>query len=360
MTATGACGRADLVRALASGDADTVAAVAELLGFMRRHGAAVEVPTGRIDIAAHAPEITAGDESPAKEFSKPLIEVPFWVTERFEVVTETELQETPVEDVDVTWDTRPTQTPPIRLLAPWRELQPHLRKEATELRETKEVDIPAIVRRLSEGALLDRVPRERRRRWGPRLQIILDRSDRLVPYWADQDLVAGALARLVPEHTLELALFWEDLREPRLAGEGQTLGPYRLPPPGSLILVLGDLGCLAADDPLAARPWRDLGRRLAEGGCRAVALIPGPSSRFDRTLAQHWQMIPWGRSRGPAIADPVQLRRRAERLLRLVSPAVRIEPGFLRAVRLLLPPEEADAATEADAWQHPAVTSKSL
>jgi formylglycine-generating enzyme required for sulfatase activity len=42
-------------------------------------------------------------------------------------------------------------------------------------------------------------------------------------------------------------------------------------------------------------------------------------------------------------------------LLRLVSPAVRIEPGLLRAVRLLLPAAQADAGTELDAWQHPAV-----
>jgi formylglycine-generating enzyme required for sulfatase activity len=89
-------------------------------------------------------------------------------------------------------------------------------------------------------------------------------------------------------------------------------------------------------------------------------MIPAPSPRFPGGLGQHWQMISWGRFRGPAVADPLQLRRRAERLLRLVSPAVRIEPGFLRAVRLLLPPEEADAATEADVWQHPAVTSTSI
>ena len=41
--------------------------------------------------------------------------------------------------------------------------------------------------------------------------------------------------------------------------------------------------------------------------------------------------------------------------MRLVSPAVRVEPGLLRAVRRLLPRDRADAGTEADVWNDPAV-----
>jgi hypothetical protein len=42
-------------------------------------------------------------------------------------------------------------------------------------------------------------------------------------------------------------------------------------------------------------------------------------------------------------------------LLTLLAFASRIEPGLLRAVRRLLPVQEADAGTEADAWAHPDV-----
>lgn len=37
-----------------------------------------------------------------------------------------------------------------------------------------------------EGALLTELPRKRHRRWGPSLQLIEDRSARLIPYRLDQ------------------------------------------------------------------------------------------------------------------------------------------------------------------------------
>jgi hypothetical protein len=246
MKTTGACGRADLVRALAAGDTDAVTAVADLLGFARRARVRLE---GTLTAGGSATAVFGSE-------AKALVDVPFWRIEAFEGISEPVPAEPRIEVADVIWDNPPTETPLLHVLSPWRELQPRLRREATEPRETKDVDVSAVVRRLSEGGLLERVPREHRRRWGPRLQLILDRSDRLVPFWTDQNLVAGALARLVPEHTLDLALFWEGLREPRLFVEGQPAKRYSLPPPGSTVLVLGDLGCLAAGDPLPRQRWR--------------------------------------------------------------------------------------------------------
>lgn len=134
---------------------------------------------------------------------------------------------------------------------------------------------------------------------------------------------------------------------------------YRLPPPGSLVLVLGDLGCLADGDAGLHRFWAGFGRRLAESGCRPAALLPCPPRRCDQSLREIWRLLPWGRPGGPMVVDPEQRRQRAERLLCLVSPALRIEPGLLRAVRLLLPEDEADSGTESDVWQHPALVSTS-
>ena len=48
------------------------------------------------------------------------------------------------------------------------------------------------VRHISRGHFLARLPRERRRRWGPALHVIEDRSRRLIPFRLDQHLVVGA------------------------------------------------------------------------------------------------------------------------------------------------------------------------
>lgn len=156
MRATGACGRADLVRALASGDPDTVAVTAELLGYACRGPARVESPSESVHPVTERLEVL--DKIPEKP-PAPLANVPFWLAANVETVSEAQREETPVEAAEVTWDNRPTETPPIHPLAPWRELIPRLRGKATALRETKDVDVAAVVRRLSRGELLQRVPR---------------------------------------------------------------------------------------------------------------------------------------------------------------------------------------------------------
>ena len=358
MKPTDACGRADLVRALARGDSALADALAGLLGFgvadgfvinatVQLAGVAATGEVGSITITVVPPEIQ----------TKPLIEIPFWRLEGYESVAPEEPgpERRTIPAEPVVWRHRPDAPPTIRLLAPWRELQPRLRAALAEPREGREIDVSLIVRRLSCGQWLDRLPREQRRRWRPCLQLIIDRSEHLVPYWTDQDQVRGELARLFAAHDLEQAVFHEGLDEPRLLGASASDG-YR-PPPGGIVLVLGDLGCLTSRAADEDNPWLDLGRRITVAGSRPVALLPCPLERCPAALRCDWQLIPWERPRGSAVTDHRILRARAERLLRLLSPAVRIEPGLLRAVRLSLGADEADAGTESDVWQHPAIAS---
>ena len=356
MSPTGACGRADLVRALARGDPSLADALAGLLGFdvierpvpiPEPDTGTVTVPTAKVIIKALPPEIQAG----------PLTQIPFWRLEGYESVVPEESgpERRTIPAEPVVWRNRPEAPPAIRLLAPWRELQPRLRAALAEPREGREIDVNLIVRRLSCGQWLDRLPHERHRRWGPCLQLVVDRSEHLVPYWTDQDQVRGELARLFAVQDLEQAVFHEGLDEPRLLG-ASAFGGYRAPP-GGVVLVLGDLGCLTARAADEGNPWLDLGRRIAAAGGRPVALLPCPPERCPAALRYLWQLVPWERPRGFAVTDRRALRERAKRLLRLVSPAVRIEPGFLRAVRLSLGADEADTGTEADVWQHPAIAS---
>ncbi len=357
MRPSGVCARADLVRALANGDPALADALAGLLGFEASEGSIESArlqATGTVTISSLATlRVTVQPDIQVR----PLVDTPFWRLEAYEPVPEEPGDERrPVPVKPIGWHDRPQHPPAIRLLAPWRELQMRLRAALAEPREGAEVDLDAVVQRLSRGRLLDRLPRERHRRWGPRLQLVVDRSERLVPYWTDQDQVRGELARLFTAQDLEQAVFHEGLTEPRILTGAPAPGVYR-PPPGGIVLVLGDLACLTGRASHEDNPWLDLGRRVAQAGARPVALVPCPVARCPAVLRRHWQLIPWERPRGRAVTDSGALRKRAERLLRLVSPAVRIEPGLLRAVRLSLGALEADAGTESDVWQHPAVAS---
>ncbi len=222
-----------------------------------------------------------------------------------------------------------------------------------------EVDLEAVVGRLGHGELLTALPRRPRRRWGPVVQLVLDRSEHLVPYWNDQDQVGARLARLLPSRRIEQAVFYEGLRMPRLLDETGRLLPYRAPAAGSVVLVLGDGGALASTIAEPGGPWLLLGRRLQAAGCRAVLLMPGPPELVPPSLRSVWHVIPWEGPHRSTLTSTSERARRAARLLRLISPAVRIEPGFLRAVRLRLMRDGSDAGTEAEVWQHPVVTSTS-
>jgi formylglycine-generating enzyme required for sulfatase activity len=288
--------------------------------------------------------------------------VPFWRLEQVEFLPpatpEPQQIAEPAEADPITqahWRGQPAKAPECPPLNPWPSLLRRLR-EVAERGEQRAVDVAEVVARLSRGQFLARLPRQRRRRWGAGLQIIQDRSQRLVPYWRDQDRVYEALRRLYPRHGFELARVHEGVPEPVYADRPRRR--YRPPPSGARVLVLGDLGCLDQGGGSLAF-WEAVGRRIRHDGNRPIALLPCPPERWAADIQADWSLIGWERASAPAPGgERVDIDGRARRLLRLVSPAVRIEPGFLRAVRLLLG-AEADAATESDAWQHPAITSMS-
>jgi len=147
----------------------------------------------------------------------------------------------------------------------------------------------------------------------------------------------------------------ETLDDPWFAESGETHIP---PEPGGVVLALGDLGCIDGDGGPVGDWWGALGRRIAAAGCRTAALLPVPLARCPDHLRRVWNAVPWEHA-GPSIPqDQASRRRRADRLLGLLSSSVRIEPGLLRAVRRALPPGEADAGTEADVWQHRDIASR--
>jgi formylglycine-generating enzyme required for sulfatase activity len=365
------CGRADLVRAMLRRGSGGLDAMARLLGYEPQPAP----PPGDHEelLAAPSPPPETGEirlESAAPR------SVPFWRLEAWEESPQE--AEQPVGGRNLT-DSRPEsaiQTQPddglvpepvqpavFAPLATWRKLVPRLRRVAGRQAWTAELDVNAIVRRLSQGTSLVALPRRRRLRWGPRIQLIVDRSQRLIPYWQDQDLVWERLRRLYPRHAFEAAWISDGMEEPVFARGRRGGRRYETPPPGTLVLVLGDLGCLDHGGEEARRCWTQLARRFAERDLRYVALVPCPRQRVgdppekDRGTIVCWESP--ARTGSGRRLHRQELAVRAHRLLTLLSPAIRVEPGLMRAVRLLLGMADADAGTEADVWQHPWIIGRS-
>ncbi len=287
---------------------------------------------------------------------KPLFDLPFWRLEAVEYLQAPKPAGSSLEPAITLpeWTERPPAAIP-QPLARWPELLPRLRRALARTTESRDLDVPAIVRRLGRGESLRRLPCRSYRRWGALLHVIEDRSDRLTPYWRDQAMVRERFLRLFPRHAVRHALIDEGLDQPLFVGLPRGVDRrYRPPPPGGLVLVLGDLGGLAREDARVSAGWERLGRRLADAGCQAVALLPQSAAWCPPMIGRYWRLLSW--ERGPGVLDPECCARQIESLLCLLAPTARVEPGLLRDLRRLTGLE---AAAESLVWQHPAVTSTS-
>ncbi|WP_437623567.1 SUMF1/EgtB/PvdO family nonheme iron enzyme [Sorangium sp. So ce1151] len=244
-------------------------------------------------------------------------------------------------------------TPPAPPLAAWSRLWPVLRAVLQASVPGRNPDVPALLRAWSRGEIVRCVPRVPQRTWTERASIWVDRSPRLVPFWSDQSDVCRRLRTTCGHSGLQVRLLDGRTQAGSIARHGNLLAGFR-PAPGTPVLVLGDLGAYGSPGERAA--WLRTARRLRRAGVRVAALVPSPEARWDPRVGKAWAAVPWerGRRRGGVVGrrEPRFWEERAERLLRLASPAALVQPGLLREMRRLLPASEADAATEADAWSH--------
>jgi formylglycine-generating enzyme required for sulfatase activity len=345
-------GRADLVRALRSGGPELQEAVAHFLGLEHI------TPPQRVVQASARSEIQFHDMVTVEVIAAPAapaVEVPFWQAERFlafeprvTVPIQAEPDEgRPVADrLGVEFDPLATRAAALTRL-----------RRASAFTGVGEPDLDRIVERLGRAELLHRLPLRPRKRWGLALQIIVDRSRRLVPYWTDQDLVAGNLQRVYPRERLQIAVLPEGAGEPWVNLPRRESGAYRMPEPGAHVVVLGDLGCLAGDHGAATAYWLDWGRRFRDNGNEPVALVPCHPDRCPPSLSDVWTIVPWESPAGPA-PGPERTEQLARRILTLLSFALRVEPRMIRAVRRMLPECRWDPAIESIVWQNDALSSR--
>ena len=345
-------GRADLVRALRSGGPELQEAVAHFLGLERiAPPQRVVQASARSEIQFHSTATVEGVAAPGPA----AVEVPFWQAERF-------LAFEPRVTVPIQAEPDEGRPVPDR---PGVEFDPLATRAATLTRLRRasaftgvgEPDLDRIVERLGRAELLHRLPLRPRKRWGLALQIIVDRSRRLVPYWTDQDLVAGNLQRVYPRDRLQIAVLPEGAGEPWVNLPRREAGAYRMPEPGAHVVVLGDLGCLAGDQGAATAYWLDWGRRFRDNGNEPVALVPCHPDRCPPSLSDVWTIVPWEAPAGPA-PGPERTEQLARRILTLLSFALRVEPRMIRAVRRMLPECRWDPGIESIVWQDDALSSR--
>lgn len=247
-----------------------------------------------------------------------------------------------------------------RPLEVWSVLESRLRR-LLDQQQTMAIDVERLVNRVARLEPVQRLPRRLRRQWGRGLSVIRDESLRLVPLDGDQRDVISRLQHVLPNGELQHvkgadpAVLWYDAMDhSELQGEAAE---FRQPDHRETLLVLGDLGAFDPSGTVASA-WLRWARRMTADGHRLLALVPCAEHRIPQILRDIFSIRTWQ----PAhvyVNDPDERAELLHRLAVVASPAIRLEPGLLRDLRLQVL-MSADASLELDYWnsawmqfQHP-------
>jgi formylglycine-generating enzyme required for sulfatase activity len=257
---------------------------------------------------------------------------------------------------------QPPTSEPQAALAPlirWPRLWPFL-KRASSVQFAGPIDIPRLADQIASGKLFYQFPRKRQLHWSLELIVLLDFNSRTLPFWDDFNQLCETLAALRGSIGLNIRKLgripggnYTHWRQPSARSE-----PWQMPPPGTPILILSDLGMLDKSESVTRRHWLRFGHQLKAAGIVPFVLAPVSPQHINPELSRYYHISLWDRN-----SRLLRQRQRCEQdsqkhieqLLALLSPAIRIEPELLRAVRYLLPADSFDAGCEAEFWQHPDV-----
>jgi formylglycine-generating enzyme required for sulfatase activity len=248
-------------------------------------------------------------------------------------------------------------------LMPMARLLPLLFNGLAQAKSGQSIDHRLLLRRIEQGRALQRLPKQQRQRWPQRLQIIVDASHRLEPYWADFEFIVRQLQTLLGKEAVEALRFDDDTLGSEVCyclswptRDQDQWQPWQAPPLDVAILILSDLGI---NDSRAAVGWQ---RRLAGLQQRADLLTLSPAScspdgsPYCHPLRPNPYNDYYPMPRHPScngFAFSVVPEQRIKEILSWLSALPLIDAGLLRRLRIAM--QWGDSALEAAIWNHPEV-----
>ena len=169
---------------------------------------------------------------------------------------------------------------------------------AIALEETGELDEHRAIATIASGEQLQKIPLRLRpsSRYG--VQLLVDRGARLQPFRADQQQLITDLSEIVGKHRLRVLRFsgFPDVAGP---GSRRTWSRLEVPPAGSIVLVVSDLGLSMVDGVAEASDiakWVNWGKWIRASGSHPVALVPYGQKHWPSSLRRVFTLVHWDRS----------------------------------------------------------------
>lgn len=246
-------------------------------------------------------------------------------------------------------------------LVPWARLWPFLQRDLGKDVPGSKPDMPKLVRGVSQGELVWRIPKQTRFTWSPDICLLIDINEGNFPYRQDFLRLQQKLSQWCGTDGLDVQFIHDEPGGNVTCRDRKTLsrGAFLPLPP---LLILSDLG-MHTQSRRSLYAWLAFGQLLSQRGIRPTVLLPVARRDVDERLLPFFNCIVWD---GSSDLHPVNGGQQAEQdkqpamtqvetLLALLFPALRVELGLLRRVRRLLPATRYDVSHEAAVWHHSAV-----
>ena len=171
-----------------------------------------------------------------------------------------------------------------------------------------------MVRTIAQGRVVYTMPRLTLPMLAGNVQLLVDRSDGMLPFLVDVDGIMRHFREVVGEDRLTVLRF----ANCPLRGAGKshrlTWSSYiseHTPPPMTRVVCITDLGIgnpPAGDLPASPAEWLDFAHHLQRAGCSLLVLIPYSSSRWPEAVKKKIPVVHWDPATG--VGQIVRLIRR--------------------------------------------------
>lgn len=254
---------------------------------------------------------------------------------------------------------------PPRALLPMSRLMPFLRNSLGQARVKTGLDYYHLSRQIAQGKPLYHLPRLRQQRWPQKLQIIVDASTHLEPYWADFAFIVRGLKGLLGQESVESIRFDEKTLNSKNiyciswpTQDKDEWHSWNVPSANAAILILSDFGVMEQRHGSAHDRWRRLGQRLLAYPEPLLTLSPASHSPANPRLCQQLKFNPLNDrhnlARHPARHGFMLDEPNTEKLhdiLAFLSALPLIDTGLLRRLRDIL--NWGGSELESIVWNHP-------
>ena len=173
------------------------------------------------------------------------------------------------------------------------------------------LDLESIAESLAHGECIWQLPRLPWPTLRRGVQVLVDKSDALVPFTRDQTWLQEEIRRVVGVDRVQILRFVGCPSRAVGTGPRKFWDKYRPPPSGTVVLLLTDLGIgmpMFATEVADVSEWLEFAKVIHRAGCPLVAFVPYTPSRWPRHLIGAMTIIQW--DRGTSAATVRRLVRR--------------------------------------------------